>query len=224
MPQASFPPLTGSLPHYHSGRASPERYDNRYERGFSESFGTTLGKHSFALIRRACLGAAIIKSVGIIGAFYLDNQLKGRSPAKLGSRSVLLMGALLLTPCFLALPLAVLPLLLPDLLAFLSLLLPHLLTVLPLLVPDLPAFMALLRLLPPLVLRFVRILLRLLLVGSLISLSWVRSTIHAVLPLVGFARSRSSCFQRGTGATLRPSVRRATQGGRNTSSRYYRSS
>ena len=58
------------------------------------------------------------------------------------------MGALLLTPCFLALPLAVLPLLLPDL----------------------PAFMALLRLLPPLVLRFVRILLRLLLLGSLISL------------------------------------------------------
>jgi hypothetical protein len=71
---------------------------------------------------------------------------------------------LLLTPCFLALSLAVLPLL----------------------VPDLPAFMALLRLLPALVLRFVRILLRLLLVGSLISLRWVRSTIHAVLRLVGF--------------------------------------
>src|SRR5918994_3103477 len=53
MPQASFPPLSGSLPHYHSGRASPERYDNRYEQGFSESFGTTLGKHSFALIRSA---------------------------------------------------------------------------------------------------------------------------------------------------------------------------
>src|SRR5829696_2393572 len=53
MPQASFPPLPGSLPHYHSGRASPERYDNRYEQGFSESFGTTLGKHSFALIRSA---------------------------------------------------------------------------------------------------------------------------------------------------------------------------
>src|SRR5215211_2617897 len=44
MPQASFPPLPGSLPHYHSGRASPERYDNRYEQGFSESFVTTLGK------------------------------------------------------------------------------------------------------------------------------------------------------------------------------------
>ena len=95
---------------------------------------------------------------------YLDNQLKGRSPAKLGPRSVLLMGALLLTPCFLALPLAVLPLLLPDLLAFLSLL----------------------RLLPPLVLRFVRILLLLLLVGSVISLRWVPFTIHAVLRLVGF--------------------------------------
>src|SRR5215216_2980585 len=53
MPQASFPPLPGSLPHYHSGRASPERYDNRYEQGFSESFGTTLGKHSYALIRSA---------------------------------------------------------------------------------------------------------------------------------------------------------------------------
>src|SRR5215208_2998732 len=94
-------------------------------------------------------------------------------------------GALLLTSCFLALPLAVLPLLLPHLLVFLSLLLPHLLTVLPLLVPDLPAFLALLSLLPALVLRFVRILL-LLLVGSLICLLWVRSTIHAVLPLVGF--------------------------------------
>src|SRR5215207_811333 len=44
MPQASFPPLPGSLPHYYSGRASPERYDNRYEQGFSESFVTTLGK------------------------------------------------------------------------------------------------------------------------------------------------------------------------------------
>src|ERR687897_1034988 len=53
MPQASFPPLPGSLPHYHSGRASPERYDNRYEHGFSEFFVTTLGKHSFALIRSA---------------------------------------------------------------------------------------------------------------------------------------------------------------------------
>src|SRR5215218_7473170 len=95
-------------------------------------------------------------------------------------------GALLLTPSFLALPLALLPLLLPHLLAFLSLLLPHLLTVLPLLVPDLPAFLAFLRLLPPLVLRFVRILLRLLPVGSLISLLLVRSTIHAVLRLVGF--------------------------------------
>jgi hypothetical protein len=40
--------------------------------------------------------------------------------------------------------------------------------------------------LPALVLRFVRILLRLLLVGSRICLLWVRSTIHAVLPLVGF--------------------------------------
>src|SRR5215204_5556601 len=98
--------------------------------------------------------------------------------------------------------LTVLPLLLPHLLAFLSLLLPHLLTVLPLLVPDLPAFMALLSLLPPLVLRFVRILLRLLLLGSLISLRWVRSTIHAVLPLVGFAHSRCSCSQQKTGATL----------------------
>jgi hypothetical protein len=96
------------------------------------------------------------------------------------------MGALLLTPCFLALPLAFLPLLLPDLLVFLSLLLPHLLTVLLLLVPDLPAFLALLRLSPPLVPRFVRILVRLLLLGSLIFLRWVRSTIHAVLPLVGF--------------------------------------
>src|SRR5215211_9305627 len=53
MPQASFPPLPGSLPHYHSGRASPERYENRYEQGFSESFATTLGKRSFALIRSA---------------------------------------------------------------------------------------------------------------------------------------------------------------------------
>src|SRR5829696_8814827 len=43
MPQASPPPLPGSLPHYHSGRASPERYDNRYEQRFSEFFVTTLG-------------------------------------------------------------------------------------------------------------------------------------------------------------------------------------
>src|SRR5215212_1946736 len=107
-------------------------------------------------------------------------------------------GALILTSRFLALPLAILPLLLP-----------HLLTVLPLLLPDLPAFQALLRLLPPLVLRFVRILLRLLLLGSLISLRWVRSTIHDVLPLVGFAHSRCSCSQRGPGATLFPPVRRA---------------
>src|SRR5215213_9225680 len=118
-------------------------------------------------------------------------------------------GALILTSRFLALPLAVLPLLLPHLLTFLPLLLPHLLTVLPLLLPDLPAFQALLRLLPPLVLRFVRILLRLLLLGSLISLRWVRSTIHDVLPLVGFAHSRCSCSQRGPGATLFPPVRRA---------------
>src|SRR5215217_2088723 len=53
MPLAYFPPLPGSLPHYHSGQASPERYDNRYEQGFSESFVTTLGKHSFAPIRSA---------------------------------------------------------------------------------------------------------------------------------------------------------------------------
>src|SRR5215212_3110819 len=132
-------------------------------------------------------------------------------------------GALLLTPCFLALPLAFLPLLLPHLLAFLSLLLPHLLTVLPLLVPDLPAFLALLRLLPALVLRFVRILLRLLLVGSLICLLWVRSTIHAVLPLVGFASSRCSCSQQKTGATLFPPVRRSRpRRGHNTSSAHYR--
>src|SRR5829696_226825 len=45
-------------------------------------------------------------------------------------------GALLLTPCFLALPLAVLPLLLPHLPAFLLLLLPDLLAFLPLLLPD----------------------------------------------------------------------------------------
>src|SRR5215213_10283946 len=83
-------------------------------------------------------------------------------------------GALLLTPCFLALPLAFLPLLLPDLLAFL-----------PLLPPDLVVLQALLRLLPPLILRFPRILL-LLLPRSCICLRWVRFTIHANLPLVGF--------------------------------------
>src|SRR5215208_84790 len=120
---------------------------------------------------------------------------------------------LLLTPCFLALPLAVLPLLLSHLLAFLLLLL-----------PDLLAFQALLLLSLPLLLRSPHLLLTLLLVGSRISLRWVRSTIHAVLPLVGFARSRSSCSQRGTGATLRPPVRRATLGGHDTSSAYYRSS
>src|SRR5215213_6408965 len=118
------------------------------------------------------------------------------------------MGALLLTPCFLALPLAVLPLLLPHLLAFL--------------LPDLLALQALLLLSLPLLLRSPCLLLPLLLVGSRISLRWVRSTIHAVLPLVGFARSRSSCSQRGTGATLRPPVRRATLGGHDTSSAYYR--
>src|SRR5215217_2691565 len=77
-------------------------------------------------------------------------------------------GALVLTPCFLALPLAFLPLLLPHLLAFLLLLL-----------PDLLALQALLSLLPALLLRSPRILLPLLLLGSLISLRWVRSTIHA---------------------------------------------
>src|SRR5215208_2988750 len=95
-------------------------------------------------------------------------------------------GALILTLRFLALPLAILPLLLPHLLAFLPLLLPHLLAVLPLLLPDLLALLALLLLLPPLLLRTPRLLLPLLLLGSLISLRWVRSTIHAVLPLVGF--------------------------------------
>src|SRR5215217_7948760 len=84
-------------------------------------------------------------------------------------------GALLLTPCFLALALAVLPLLLPHLLAFL-----------PLLLPDLLALLALLLSLPPLLLRTPRLLLPLLLLGSRISLLWVRSTSHAVLPLVGF--------------------------------------
>src|SRR5215216_967871 len=73
-------------------------------------------------------------------------------------------GALLLPPCFLALALAVLPLFLPDLLALLALLLS----------------------LPPLLLRSPRILLPLLLLGSRISLLWVRSTIHAILPLVRF--------------------------------------
>ena len=68
-------------------------------------------------------------------------------------------GALLLTPCFLALPLAFLPLLLSDLLVL----------------------QALLRLLPPLVLRFMRILLPLVLLGSLISLRWVRSTNLVIL-------------------------------------------
>src|SRR5215212_3377226 len=72
-------------------------------------------------------------------------------------------GALLLTPCFLALPLAFLPLL----------------------PPDLVVLQALLRLLPPLILRFPRILL-LLLPRSCICLRWVRFTIHANLPLVGF--------------------------------------
>src|SRR5215212_9287531 len=110
-------------------------------------------------------------------------------------------GALLLTPCFLALPLAFLPFLLPDLLAFLVLLL-----------PDLVALQALLSLLPALLLRSPRILLPLLLLGSLICLLWVRSTIHAVLPLVGFARSRCSCSQREAGATLLQPVRRATLG------------
>src|SRR5215211_9005793 len=71
MPQASFPPQPGSLPHYHSGRASPERYDNRYEQGFSESFVTILGKHSFAPIRSALLGGAIVQSVGIIGVLRM---------------------------------------------------------------------------------------------------------------------------------------------------------
>src|SRR5215213_715031 len=121
-------------------------------------------------------------------------------------------GALLLTPCFLALPLAFLPFLLPDLLAFLLLLLPDLLAFLVLLLPDLVALQALLSLLPALLLRSPRILLPLLLLGSLICLLWVRSTIHAVLPLVGFARSRCSCSQREAGATLLQPVRRATLG------------
>jgi hypothetical protein len=131
--------------------------------------------------------------------------------------------SLLLTPCFLALPLAVLPLLLPHLLAFLLLLLPHLLAFLLLLLPDLLALQALLRLLPALLLRSPRILLPLLLLGSLISLRWVRSTIHAPSSLwLVFARSRSSCSQRGTSATLFPPVRRATLGGHSTSGRYHR--
>jgi hypothetical protein len=60
------------------------------------------------------------------------------------------------------------------------------LAVLLLLLPDLLALQALLLLSLPLLLRFPRLLLPLLLVGSRISLRWVRSTIHAVLRLVGF--------------------------------------
>src|ERR671911_2680470 len=74
MPLASFPPLPGSLPHYHSGRASPERYDNRYEQGFSESFGTTMGKHSFDLIRSALPRRGHIQSVGIIDGLLANDK------------------------------------------------------------------------------------------------------------------------------------------------------
>src|SRR5829696_5238023 len=87
------------------------------------------------------------------------------------------LGAFLLTSCFLTLPLAFLSLLLPDLLALLSLLRVPLQILLYTL--RLALALQLLKSRPPLRLRL------------------VRSPVHAVLLLVGLARSRRNCSQRG---------------------------
>ena len=89
-----------------------------------------------------------------------------------------------MTSRFLTLPLAFLSLLLPDLLALLALL--HVPLQILLYTLLLPLALQLLESRPPLRLRL------------------VRSPVHAVLLLVGFARSRRNCSQRGGGATLLP--------------------